>query len=229
MATKPKADVQHDARKAAGGYFTPTDEAFVGENRVRVWVEDPEQLTADLDQLAIDALEYYGYRSTNKTFRSEFERQFKLELRNFHNSLPDVRDQNAIEHVRWEVEYAITQAGSAAKNLAEKLAGDDPGHALEWSTGSVETIAKGDVAKIISKNLLAKIGGRAEDGTPFDFAWLAGCIVRASVREAARISHGSNEMNFTVEFYRMKAWGDFARNAQTQLHVMAAADAKADR
>ena len=220
-----KIEVEGDARQAAIGCFNPTDDEFVGENNVRAWSEDDAQLrlSENIVRLTDIALEVYGYRSNNKVFRVEFGRKFRLELRKFYITLPDVREAEAIHHVKWEVEYAISQGDDAAKKLAEKLSGDDAGHALEWSTGFVTQIAKGDVGRQVKK-LVDRIGENLDSGRPCDFAWLADVIVRIAIQEAARISHGSNEMNFLVEFYRVKAWGDFARNVQTQLAINRQAD-----
>ncbi len=194
MATK--AEVLLHAKNAATACFKSTDEAFVGEERVRAYVDDTDKLNVDVEALATEAKKHVGYRSTNRTFHDEFVRVFKLELRKFHNDLPDVREENAIHHVKWEVEHAISQGDDAAKKLAEKLNGDDAGHALEWSTGSVTAIAKGDVGLQVQK-LLDRVGENLDDGRPRGFQWLADAIVRIAIQEAARISHGSNEMNFS--------------------------------
>ncbi len=220
-----RAEVESDAKRAAVACFNPPDEAFVGEKKVRVWIDDSDQLDADVEALAIEAMEHCGYRCTNQTFGDEFTSRFKVELRRFHNDLPDVREESAVEHVRWEVEYAISSGDEAAKKLAEKLSGDDAAHALEWSTGFVTAVAKGDVGRKVKK-LVDRVGEKFDDGRPRDFEWLADVIVRIAIQEAARISHGSNEMNFLVEFYRVKAWGDFARNVQTEIAINRNADAK---
>ncbi len=212
-----KADVEQDAKRAAVGSFNPTDEAFVGE-KVRTWIDDPEQLSVDVDALAKEAVDNWGYRYTNRTFRDEFKRQFEMELRKFYNNLPDVREEHAIRDVKWAVECAISQGDDVAKKLAEKLNVDDAGHALEWSTGSVTAIAEGDVGRQVKK-LLDRVGENLDDGRTRGFEWLADAIVRIAIQEAARISHGSNEMNFLVEFYRVKAWANFARNVQTRIAI----------
>ena len=74
------------------------------------------------------------------------------------------------------------------------------------------------------QKLLDRVGENLDDGRPRGFQWLADAIVRIAIQEAARISHGSNEMNFLVEFYRVKAWADFARNVQTQIAINRNAD-----
>ena len=137
-----KSEVELDAGKAATGYFTPTDQAFVGENKARLWSDAPEQLSIDIVALGTDAMEYWNYRSTNKTFRVEFERRFKLELRKFYNDLPDVRNAHSIQDVKWQIEYAITAGDEAAKKLAEKLTGDDAAHALDPSTATTKRFAE---------------------------------------------------------------------------------------